>query len=177
MHPNVVPPDRHTPPCHTPPTHSIVAISFGRFSLRIVAASVSSPTVLAMSPSPLSPCAGLLRPLTAWCLDTFGEGPPMLIGVTLHRSSVTFHPIELDDDDPVADLAGLAAPDPWDVLVILAPATELGGGRLEGIIAHAIDRFGSSATELDEASGRRRSLNAVGGPLHEAGLALFGRCA
>lgn len=129
-----------------------------------------------MSPCPLSAYSGLLRPLAAWCLDTFGEGPPMLIGVVFGESNVVFQPVELDEHDPIDDLHTLAAPDPWEVLVIVVTTTQLGTRPSDGVVAHAIDRFGSAATELDEPCGRRRSLRSVGGPLHDASVALFRHC-
>lgn len=128
-----------------------------------------------MSPCPLSAYSGLLRPLATWCLDTFGEGPPILIGVIFGETNVRFQPVELDDDDPLADLRRLAAPDSWEVVVIVVSTTLLGARPANGIVAHAVDRFASSATELDEACGRRRSLHTIGGPLHDASLALFGQ--
>lgn len=126
-----------------------------------------------MSPCPLSACSGLLQPLANWCLDTFGEGPPMLVGVVFGGVTVTFHAVELDEADPVGDLAELAAPDPWDVLVVVAATSTIDGAFSTGVVAHAVDRFGASATELDEACGRRRTLRLVRGALHDACVELF----
>jgi len=114
----------------------------------------------------------LLRPLATWCLDTFGEDAPMLVGVRLGPDAVHFQPIQLGEDDPLNDLAGLAAPSDWDVAVVVAPAhsTELPHG---GVVAHAVDRDGSSATELDEFCGRRRPLKTIRGVLHTRCVELF----
>jgi hypothetical protein len=127
-----------------------------------------------MSPCPLSVYSGLLRPLASWCLDTFGEGPPMLVGVVLDAANVRFQPVELGEDDPLDDLADLAAPEPWDVLVVIAATADVDAHMRRGTVAHAVDRHGGSATELDEWCGRRRSLRARGGRLHDACLELFG---
>ncbi|MDW3177920.1 MAG: hypothetical protein R8J94_11070 [Acidimicrobiia bacterium] len=126
-----------------------------------------------MSPCPLSAYAALLQPLANWCLDTFGDGPPMLIGVVLGDAKVHFHPVELDDEHPIDDLADLAAPDRWDVLVVVAPTAEIDCRVGRGTVAHAVDRFGASATELDEPCGRRRALRLVRGTLHDACIELF----
>jgi hypothetical protein len=125
-----------------------------------------------MSPCPFPTYSSLLRPLALWCLDTFGEGPPMLIGVSLGGMAAHFQPIELCDEDPVDDMADLLAPDRWDVLVVVAP-TEAGSEIRGGTVAHAVDRFGASATELDDFCGRRRSLRMLRGRLHEACLEVF----
>ena len=126
-----------------------------------------------MSPCPFSAYAGLLRPLATWCLDTFGGGPPMLIGIVLGEENVRFQPVELGPDDPVDDLADLAAPEPWDVIVVVAETAEIESVPQPGTVAHAVDRHGSSATELDEWCGRRRSLRLVRGRLHDACLDVF----
>lgn len=126
-----------------------------------------------MSPCPLSVYSGLLQPLASWCLDTFGEGPPVLVGVVLGDANVRFHAVELDEADPIDDLADLAAPDPWDVLVVVASTVTMNGTPGRGIVAHAVDRFGASATELDESCGRRRTLRLVRGVLHDVCLELF----
>lgn len=97
----------------------------------------------------------------------------MLIGVVLDAANVRFHPVELGEDDPIDDLADLAAPDPWDVLVVVAATSDVDSHMRHGTIAHAVDRLGGSATELDESCGRRRSLRAHGGRLHDACLELF----
>lgn len=126
-----------------------------------------------MSPCPLSAYSPLLHPLARWCLDTFGEGPPMLVGVVLGDDTVRFQPVELDEVDPIDDLADLAAPDPWDVLVVIASTAEIDGSSAAGTVAHAIDRYGASATELDEPCGRRRTLRLIRGRLHDACVELF----
>lgn len=126
-----------------------------------------------MSPCPLPAYSSLLQPLASWCLDTFGEGPPVLVGVELGSPSVLFHPVELDDDDPIDHLADLAAPDRWDVLVFVADTGQLDDNMRRGTVAHAVDRLGCSATELDETCGRRRSLRHGRGRLHDACLEVF----
>jgi len=97
----------------------------------------------------------------------------MLVGVELGDPNVQFHAVELDDFDPIDDLADLAAPDSWDLVVVVAPTTETGDRIGLGTVAHATDRSGASATELDEACGRRRSLRLVRGALHDACVELF----
>jgi hypothetical protein len=126
-----------------------------------------------MSPCPLPTYSSLLRPLALWCLDTFGEGPPMLIGVTLGNENVHFQPVELHEADPIDDLSGLVAPEPWDVVVVVAPTDEIDLERHSGTVAHAVDRLGWSATELDEWCGRRRSLRTFRGRLHNACVKVF----
>ncbi len=125
-----------------------------------------------MSLQPLAPNLSVLRPLALWCLDTFGEDAPMLVGIQLADEHVRFHPVQLSDD-PLDDLAGLAAPSDWDVAVVVAHTETINSQRLSGTIAHAVDRFGSCATELDDDCGRRRSLRTVRGSLHSACLTLF----
>ena len=97
----------------------------------------------------------------------------MLVGVVLGDAKVQFHAVELAEADPIDDLADLAAPDPWDVLVVVASTAEIDGRLGHGIIAHAVDRFGASATELDESCGRRRTLRLVRGALHDACVEVF----
>ena len=125
-----------------------------------------------MSLCPLSPATSVLRPLAMWCLDTFGDGPPMLVGVMLGADKVHMHPIELADD-PLLDMTNLVAPDEWDFLVLVASATTIGSRFDGGTISHAVDRNGGSATELDEWCGRRRSLRLIRGQLHDACVAVF----
>lgn len=128
---------------------------------------------LTVSPCPFPAYAPLLRPLAAWCLDTFGEGPPMLVGVILGEVNVRFQPVELRESDPIDELADLAAPDPWDVVVVVADTTDLEIDLRRGTVAHAVDRLGASATELDEWCGRRRSLRVLHGRLHDACVEVF----
>ena len=73
----------------------------------------------------------------------------------------------------VDDLSDLAAPEPWDVIVVVAETAEIESVTHPGTVAHAVDRQGSSATELDEWCGRRRSLRLVRGRLHDACLDVF----
>ena len=126
-----------------------------------------------MSLQPLAPNLSVLRPLALWCLDTFGDDAPMLIGIGFDDEQVYFHPVELSIHDPLGDLAGLAAPSDWDVLVVVAEVRTLDGPRLGGTIAHAVDRLGGCATELDDGCGHRRSLRALRGSLHATCSALF----
>lgn len=108
-----------------------------------------------------------------WLLDTFGDGPPMLVGVEFGHPKVRFHPVRLDPDDPLDTMAGLAAPDSWDVLGVVVEASDALGRAHAGAVAHCVDREGMSATELDESCGRRRSLRAVRGRLHDACMELL----
>ncbi len=115
----------------------------------------------------------MLGSLAAWCLDTFGDDAPMLIGVRLGDERAGFHPVQLGDIDPVEDLAGLRAPDDWDAAVVVVPAQQAHGARISGVLAHAVDRNSHSATYLDEPCGHRRALHAPTGILHDLCLALF----
>ena len=101
-------------------------------------------------------------------LDTFGDDPPMLVGVELASPNVSFHPVYLDEDDPIDTMAGLVAPDSWDLLAVVVEAFDTFGRVSSGVVSHCIDRDGRSATELDEWCGRRRSLRTFNGRLHEA---------
>lgn len=129
-----------------------------------------------MAVCPLPTYSSLLHPLAAWCLDTFGEGPPMLVGVAFGDTQVRFHPIELCDLDPLHDLAGLIAPDDWDALVVIAPTCEAQRQTPNGTVAHAVDRTGRSATELDDPCGHRRSLHVLRGRLHDTCLTVLAGC-
>ena len=115
----------------------------------------------------------MLRPIALWSLDTFGEDPPMLIGVRFDADQVRFFPAPLDPFDPVASMADLNIADDWDVLAVVTDAHEAGAKVREGVLAHCVDRAGRSATELDDWCGRRRALRAIRGPLHDACLELF----
>lgn len=126
-----------------------------------------------MSLCQLTTRLSVLRPLALWCLDTFGEDSPMLVGVRLAAKKVHFHPIALSEEDPLTDLAGLAAPHDWDIVVVVAQTAELDSPHSGGTIAHAVDRFGGSATELDDWCGRRRSLRTLRGSLHLICLGMF----
>ena len=125
-------------------------------------------------PCPLGRNTALLRPIALWSLDTFGDDAPLLIGVDLGHPKVSFHPVFLDEDDPVDNLADLIAPDTWDVIVVLAPARSVSSQRSQGVIAHVVDRAGQTATELDQSCGQRRPLRSFGGRLHAACLELLG---
>ncbi len=124
-------------------------------------------------PCPLWTHTALLRPVAVWTLDSFGEDPPMLVGVELATPSVKFHPVYLDEADPLDTMSGLVAPDSWDLLSVVVEAHDAGGRLHNGVLAHVIDRAGRSATELDEWCGRRRSLRAFNGRLHDACTELF----
>lgn len=117
-----------------------------------------------------------------WLLDTFGDGQPdvvgnhgapMLVGVELGSPKVAFHPVLLDLMDPIDTMAGLVAPDSWDVVGVVLDAWDGLGRSHTGRLAHCVDRDGRSATELDEWCGRRRSLRAVHGRLHDACMELL----
>ena len=125
-------------------------------------------------PCPLGQNTALLRPIALWSLDTFGDDAPVLVGVDLGHPKVSFHPIFLEFDDPIDTMAGLIAPDTWDVIVVIADALDVSARQIEGVIAHAVDRWGNTATEIDQYCGQRRPLRAVGGRLHDACLELLG---
>ncbi len=125
------------------------------------------------NPCPLNARQSVLRPLALWCLDTFSEDHPMLVGIHLAADKVHFNPVQLSDEDPLTDLGGLAAPLDWDVLVVVATTSTLDSPHSGGTIAHAVDRFGGSATELDDWCGRRRSLHTLRGSLHSTMQAMF----
>ena len=124
-------------------------------------------------PCPLWTHAPRLRPVALWLLDTFGDDPPMLVGVQFTEPKALFFPVELDPADPMASMADLIVPDSWDVLAVVVETQEIGSASPDGVISHAIDRAGRSATELDERCGRRRKLHARNGKLHQACLELF----
>ena len=124
-------------------------------------------------PCPLSAHSALLRPVAMWLLDTFGDGPPMLVGVEFTSPKVKFHPVRLHASDPLDTMAGLTAPDSWDVVGVVVEARDALGRSHAGVVAHCVDREGRSATELDEACGRRRALRTVRGRLHDACLELL----
>ena len=124
-------------------------------------------------PCHLNAHLSVLRPLAIWCLDTIGEDAPMLVGVQLAEGNVHFRPVQLSSNDPIADLSGLAAPSDWDALVVVTETTALNTTPANGVLAHAVDRFGGCATELDDACGHRRSLRTLRGSLHSTCLALF----
>lgn len=125
-------------------------------------------------PCPLGRNTALLRPIALWSLDTFGDDSPVLIGVDLGHPKVSFHPVFLDVDDPVDNLADFIAPETWDVVVVVAEARDVSSHRSHGLIAHAVDRAGETATELDQYCGQRRPLRSFGGRLHDACLELLG---
>lgn len=125
-------------------------------------------------PCPLWTHTALLRPIALWSLDTFGDDPPMLIGVEFGSSRVRFHPVFLDPEDPIDTMADLIAPDEWDVLAVVANAYDVSAQRTHGVIAHAVDRAGRAATELDQPCGQRRPLRSFGGRLHDACLEMLG---
>ena len=118
------------------------------------------------SPCQLSTHSSLLRPVAQWCLDTFGDDAPMLIGVAMGPDKVSFHPVQLSCDDPLTDLAGLAAPIDWDVVVAVVPTRDVDAPYGDGILAHSADRHGASATEIDDWCGHRRPLRSARGRLH-----------
>lgn len=97
----------------------------------------------------------------------------MLVGVILGGDQVRLEPIELDETDPINDLADLAAPERWDALVVVAETVALDTTLGRGTVAHAVDRFTMSATEHDEWCGRRRSLRLIRGRLHDACVEIF----
>ena len=124
-------------------------------------------------PCPLSTHTALLRPIARWSLDTFGGDPPMLVGVSLANPKALFHPISLDPFDPVTSIDQLVAPTSWDLVVVIVEALETGSEVRDGIVAHAVDRAGRSATELDDWCGRRRALRSRHGRLHKAAVQLL----
>jgi len=126
-----------------------------------------------MSLCQFSAHSAALHPIANWCLDTFGEGYPMLIGVSFAAEHVNFHPVELWEGDPLSDLESLIAPASWDVVVIVATTEQFNHRAAGGIVAHAVDRAGQTATTLDEPCGRRRTLRTLRGRLHDVCLALF----
>ena len=125
------------------------------------------------SPCQLSAHSSLLRPVALWCLDTFGDDAPMLVGVGMGPDNVHFHPVQLSPDDPLADLAGLTAPDDWDVVVAVVPTRDTDAPYGDGVLAHAVDRFGASATEIDDWCGHRRPLRSARGRLHSLCESMF----
>lgn len=97
----------------------------------------------------------------------------MLIGVEFASPHVQFHPVYLDEEDPLDTLVGLIAPRSWDVLAVVVEAYDTFGRVSSGVVSHCVDREGRSATELDEWCGRRRSLRTFRGRLHDACTELF----
>lgn len=105
----------------------------------------------------------LLDAVTGWCLDHLPDDPPHLVGVSLNSRSVSFSILELLADDPLADLNSLAAPDHWDLAVIVCSSSKLkqSDGRVR--LAHAMAREGATFTEIRSTSGPSISMrNAVG---------------
>jgi len=97
----------------------------------------------------------LLSSIAWWCLDHLSEDAPLLVGVLPGEQTVELQHIELCPDDPIADLAQLAAPAPWEAIVVVwAPSVDpIACQHSPAVIAHAVDRRGNSHTEF--ASGAR----------------------
>ena len=116
-----------------------------------------------MSPVPFPATAPLLAPITEWCLDTFEELSPLLIGAHFGADNVSFIPVELDPVDPLSDLDGLMADPTWDVVVLIVDVLHTHDrsqpfGAQEGLLAHGCDRERLSITLLDVGRGPRRTL-------------------
>lgn len=131
-----------------------------------------------MSPIPFPATSSLLGPLTEWCLDTFDGLAPLLIGVEFGSDLVSFHPVELDPVDPVADLIGLRADSGWSIVVLIldvihAQSQDLETSAFNGILAYACDSEGRSTARLDSPGGQRRHLRRKEGFLSTACAELF----
>lgn len=126
-----------------------------------------------MLPCSQSIYRSILGPLVNWCLDTFGEDAPVLIGVHLGPEHMQLHHTELSIVDPIRDLASRRASDDWDVVIVVLETARIDGLPHSGVVAHAMDRHGQSATVLDEQCGRRRPLRHPSGWLHRVTLSLF----
>ncbi|NNC79743.1 MAG: hypothetical protein HKN94_06265 [Acidimicrobiales bacterium] len=113
----------------------------------------------------------MLAPLASWALNTLDATPPKLIGVELGDDVVSMQVIELEANDPLGDLANLAAPDSWSAIVVLAEATACRLGTPAAArhvqLAHAVDRLHHGATEYRSRSGTTASIRASLGRLDE----------
>ncbi len=131
-----------------------------------------------MSPVPFPVTASLLAPISEWCLDTFEELSPLLVGAHFGAEQISFHPVELDPVDPLSDLCGLIADPDWDVVVLIVDVLHAHDGAHlwgieEGQLAHGRDRTGASVTLLDLDRGPRRTLRQPHGTLRVAVDQLF----
>ena len=126
-------------------------------------------------PCPLSTNHALLRPIAIWTLDTYGDDPPMLVGVELGSPTVSFHPIYLDDEDPLVTIDSIVAPPSWDLVVAVVEAYDAFDRVHSGQVVHCVDNEGRSATVMDDWCGRRRTLQAFTGRLHHACVAVLDR--
>jgi len=119
----------------------------------------------------------MLAPLASWALSTLDPSPPKLIGVEAAEDAVTMHVIELDQRDPLGDLAQLVAPDTWVAAVVLSEATALRLGTPASArhvqVAHAVDRRHHGATEYRSRSGTTSSVRRSVGLLDELCRRLF----
>ena len=92
----------------------------------------------------------LLSSIAWWCIDHLSDDAPLLVGVVPGEQTVELQHIDLCPDDPIADLAQLAAPAAWKAIVVVwAPsAAPVACQHSPAVIAHALDRRGNSHTEL-----------------------------
>ena len=131
-----------------------------------------------MSPTPFPATAPLLGPVTEWCLDTFDELAPLLVGVEFTSENACFHPVELDPVDPVSDLIGMRADPDWSAAIVIVDVLhspgQCGQDNIDdGLLAFGCDRAGASTTRLDYPNGSRRVLRHPQGPLETVCQALF----
>jgi len=109
----------------------------------------------------------LLAGIPTWCLHALPADGPQLVGVIPVGGAISLQIIELDGDRPLADLASLAAPPPWQILAVTCSIGTLS-------IAHAVDRNGHRSTELGQTDALPVALLAAIDRLHELCCGVFG---